>query len=115
VAIISGLAYPLQVDGNGNLLVASDAELIGTHIRSVLETEPGENPMRLDYGVPGELFNSTSDFSEIVGNVRRALEAEIPQADFQVAGTVNDAGQAQITVDWQVDGEFQEPFSVSVS
>ena len=109
---LTGVAFPLQVDKRtGNLVTASDADLISTHIRSVLGGEPGEMPMRPSYGTPGVLFTSQPDFSSYSAKVQRILTAEIPQAKFSVRGELGEAGEALLTVDW-IYNNVSQPGSV---
>lgn len=98
---ITGVVFPLQVDPvTKNLKVASGADLIEGHIKSVLQIEPFENPMREPYGTPGVLFESQQNFSQYVATVRRSLEREIPSAQFVVSGSLGDSGEGLIEVDW---------------
>jgi hypothetical protein len=102
---IQGVVYPLQVNpATGGLLTATDGDLIAGHVRSMLETEPGENPMRPEYGVPGVLFSTIPDFAVYGADVRRRLKAEIPQAEFVVSAELGDSGQGQLTVAWSFAG-----------
>lgn len=112
---IRGIAYPLEIDPTtGGLKVATDAELIGGHIRSVLETEPGENPMRPEYGTPGAIFSSFPDFSVYGAEVQRRLSREIPQADFAVTAELGDDGQGLLIVVWSVAGVPGDPLSIVI-
>ena len=42
----SGVAFPLQVDARGQIALASGEEDIEQALRLILETAPGERPMR---------------------------------------------------------------------
>lgn len=46
----SGFAFPLQVDGNGSLVLTSGVDDIDKAIRVILSTAPGERPMRPAFG-----------------------------------------------------------------
>jgi hypothetical protein len=112
---IRGIAYPLAVDAtSGNLAIATDADLIATHILSMIETEPKENPMRPRYGTPGLLFESEQNFDEYVADVRRRLIREIPQAKFETSGTLGDEGEALINIFWTYQGTEQETITVEL-
>jgi phage baseplate assembly protein W len=110
---VTGVLYPLQVDG-GNLAIASDADLVASQIRSMLETEPLENPMRPGYGIPNRLFDSLNDNSLITG-IQERLTAEIPLASFVVTGEIWDDGAALVEVAWRYQGEAQEPIQLRIS
>lgn len=115
MVIITGIAYPLAINPrNGNLAIASDANLIATHILSMIETEPKENPMRPRYGIPGLLFESESNLDQYVADMRRRLIAEIPQATFETSGSLGDEGEALINIFWTFQGIEQEPITVEI-
>lgn len=115
MAILTGLAYPLEVDNvTGNLKTQSDAELIADHILSWLETEPLERVMRPDYGTPGYLFTTQQNWGVIAAAVEARLRANIPQATFTVEGNLTDDGEGQLDVYWAVQGIEQEPIQVVV-
>lgn len=98
---ILGVAFPLEIDPNTkNLRVATGADLIEGHIKSVLQIEPLENPMRPEYGTPGVLFESQQDFSQYLAVIRENLIREIPKARFVVSGSLGDDGQGIVEIDW---------------
>ena len=111
---LTGISYPFELDGSGGLKISSDENLIATHIISMLETEPGESPMRPNYGIPGNLFEAEQNFAGYAASVRRLLTREIPQARFEVVGELDDSGNAQLEIEWTVEGVFQEPLIVAI-
>ena len=111
---ITGVAYPLAVGLDGNLTTATDADLIATHIRSLLETEPGESPMRPEYGTPNALFESQQNFAAYASDVQRRLIATIPQAQFSVSGTLGDEGVAILTINWSFNSSEQTPIIAEI-
>jgi hypothetical protein len=113
--LLRGLSFPLELDGKGGLKVSEDAELILDHILSMLLIEPGENPMRLQYGIPGILFNSNSNFDEYSADVARRLEKEIPQANFIVTGSLGDEGEALLDIQWTYLGNAQDNIQVALN
>lgn len=116
MTVLKGVAYPLQVDPRtGNLKVVEDENLIATHILSMIDTEPGENPLRPQYGVPGALFESQQSWAAYAANVQRRLTREIPQATFAVNSRLEDNGAAYLEIYWQVQGLSQEPITVRIS
>lgn len=113
---LRGVAYPLQVDTEtGNLKVATDTDLIGSHIISMLETEPLENPMRPTYGIPGQLFNSNQSWQAYAAEVEARLVREVPQANIKVIGSLGEDGAAFLNVYWAVNEIQQEPITVQVT
>ncbi|MBD2256644.1 hypothetical protein [Pseudanabaena sp. FACHB-2040] len=115
MAALTGISYPLEVDSRtGNLKVVSDEDLIATHIISMVETEPGESPMRPGYGIPGALFESQQSWSAYAADVQRRLTREIPQATFAVNSRLEDGGAAYLEIYWQVQELSQEPIIVQL-
>ena len=112
-ATIRGLCYPLKIE-NGAFCLATDADLIKSHIFSVLETEPGERVMNLGYGTPDFLFDGITDINVIAQLVRSRLTQEIPDAEFSCRGTVDDGGGAVLTVGWAIDGQPQPPLNFAL-
>lgn len=114
--ILTGLAYPLEVDeATGNLKTQSDADLIADHILSWLETEPLERVMRPDYGTPGYLFTSQQNWGVIAAAIEQRLRSNIPQATFTVTGSLNEEGEAVLDVNWAIAGVGQEAIQVVVN
>lgn len=114
---IQGLAYPLEVS-NGGLALSQDADLLHDHILSFLETEPLERVMALDYGTRNFLFTSQPDWGAVAAEVEARLIANIPQCEFTVASSLNDAGEALLQVNWWVKGralEQQQPIELILS
>ncbi|MDZ7922522.1 MAG: hypothetical protein U5M23_00365 [Marinagarivorans sp.] len=109
---LQGLAYPLALDGKGNLMTACDEKLIGNHIISMLEIEPKENPMRPTYGIDGTLFASQRSTAAYSAYVARHLKERVPQADISVSGQVNDDGSLDLLVLWRYDGVAQNSIFV---
>ena len=105
---ITGVIYPLTASATGNLVVASDADLYQTHILSVLETEPGENPLRPLYGVPGALFDATQNLQVYAADVLRRLRREVPDCEFAGVGIIGDGGEALLEVVWSLQGVAQD-------
>ncbi|AFY49017.1 Gene 25-like lysozyme [Nostoc sp. PCC 7524] len=98
----TGIAFPLTLDkSRGNLLMASEGELIKGHILSWLQTQPRERVMRPQYGMRDPLFNSASDISIFASEVQEGLRRYIPDIDFQVYGSINDAGEAVLSIFWE--------------
>lgn len=109
-----GIIYPLTIDSRGNLVVAEDAELYSGLILSVLETEPGENPLRPLYGTPGILFSANQGLQAYASDVLRRLRDEIPQCEFSAISTLDDNGAALLEVFWSLGGNSQESIRVSI-
>ena len=103
-----GIAYPLTLE-DGQLAIAADADLIRTHIYSVLETEPKERVMAMNYGTPNLLFNTVADVFVIASAVQRSLSSQIPDVVFSVSGELNEGGAVLLTVEWTLLGILQPP------
>lgn len=102
MTIQKGIAFPLQIDPiRGNLKVATEGELFKGHILSWLQTFPRERVMRPQYGMRDPLFESIQDINTFAAEIREGLIRYVPDVEFQVAGTINDQGEALISVYWQ--------------
>ncbi|MBD2196620.1 MULTISPECIES: hypothetical protein [Calothrix] len=114
MTIQKGIAFPLQIDPiRGNLKVASEGELFKGHILSWLQTEPKQRVMRPLYGMRDPLFESIQDINTFSAEIREGLIRYIPDVEFQVAGNINDRGEALITVYWQYQDE-EESITVRI-
>ncbi|KOP22827.1 hypothetical protein AMR41_29485 [Hapalosiphon sp. MRB220] len=112
---INGIAFPLALDpSKGNLLLASDADLIQGHILSYLQTQPFERVMVPSYGMKDYLFDTISDMSVITSDIEAGLKSYVPDAEFQVTGSINDQGEALISVYWSYKDEEQATITVTL-
>lgn len=106
-AVTRGLTYPLTLS-NGGLSTSIDINLIKEGICSVLETRPLERIMRPRYGTPDLAFQAHPNPSIVAERVRQQLELQLPSVTFQVAGTVDEDGVYELTIDWAI-GELPQP------
>jgi hypothetical protein len=111
---IQGLAYPFTVV-NGGLGISSDIDLIRQQVFSVLETERYERVMNSGYGLPNFLFDSAANDSIVPVQVSIALAREIPSAEFQVTGSIEESGDYRVQVGWSVNNVPQSPLSFALS
>jgi len=100
----TGITFPLQAI-NGNLLIASDAELFKGHILSWLQTELRERVMRPNYGLADTLFGTSQDVGRIRIIILEGLQAYIPNVEFEVTGSIIDTGEVEFFVYWVYLGE----------
>jgi phage baseplate assembly protein W len=107
---IQGIAYPLTI-ADGQLITATDADLVRQQIFSVLETRPHERVMRPRYGMPDLLFSAI--VPGILGvAIQQALAAEIRQGVFEVALVDYDyEGGFEVEVRWSLSGIPQPPIN----
>ena len=113
--ILRGVDFPLCLDGKGNLTVATDANLIASHIIHMILVPPGDNPMRPTVGIPDRLFDSIQDFSLYASDVQRRLTQEIPQASIQVTSSFDESGEGLLNVVWSYQGVRQEDLEVRLN
>lgn len=111
-----GLTFPLQLDGNGNLAVSTDYDLVREHIVSVIQTRPFERVMRLDYGLPDQTFRVVQP--EIIdAKIAAAVEKEVTEVeDLRVFGTwlASEDGIYQVSIYYTLDGVPQPPLELSL-
>ncbi|MBD2168069.1 hypothetical protein H6G04_27160 [Calothrix membranacea FACHB-236] len=104
MAITKGISFPLSINPvQGTLNVAQEGDLFRGHILSFLSTMPRERVMRPQYGMQDPLFDSIQDMTTISAEIREGLISYIPGVDFQVNGSINDQGEAVITVYWSYE------------
>ncbi|MGJ3244931.1 MAG: hypothetical protein ACFE0I_02520 [Elainellaceae cyanobacterium] len=115
MAVLTGLAYPLQLDEEGNLALYEDERLIQSHILSWLQTEPLERLGLPGYGTPDYAFESIQSIQVIAADLEQDLKTNIPQATFNVLGSVNDAGETELEVRYTVSDLEQTPIVISIS
>ena len=111
--MITGIAYPLQLDSSGSLKLASGSDYIGQQILSYLETELGERLGLPNYGLPDFLLKSQTAPGFIAADIEAKLPLFIPQATFQVQANLSDDGELEIQIFWNYQGEEQAPISTT--
>ena len=103
---LRGLAYPLQLDGNGGLKVSYGIERIGQAIQEVLETRVGERVANPFMGVRELLFETISEDVE-AQSIRRQLLAAIPyltDTNLSVSLSLSEDGTCYVVVRYAVEG-----------
>lgn len=114
MATTIGINFPLTIDPiKGNLVIASEAELLKGHILSWLQTEVRERVMRPLYGLKDPLFNSSGSLQSLLSEIDSGLKKYVPGASFQVKGSINDSGQVVVLVYWYYLNEEQNPLSIT--
>ncbi|MFE9221458.1 GPW/gp25 family protein [Streptomyces lavendulae] len=95
-----GWAFPLGVSPSGGLAMAEGPTDVEQAIRLVLGTEPGERPMRPEFGcaIRDRVFGSfdASTSGAIAHEVRRALERWEPRIVVDDVGVVQAAGRQEV-------------------
>lgn len=106
---VRGFKFPLTVDPIAKSLeVVEDEDLIASQISSVVYTIPGERVLNQDYGTPLMLFETIQDVVLVSSLIEKTLYDYIPNGDFEVTGTINGDGRADIRVEWTYLGEQQD-------
>ncbi|MFK0202757.1 GPW/gp25 family protein [Streptomyces lavendulae] len=95
-----GWAFPLGVSPSGGLAMAEGAADVEQAIRLVLGTEPGERPMRPEFGcaIRDRVFGSfdASTSGTIAHEVRRALERWEPRVVVDDVSVVQTPGRQEV-------------------
>ncbi|MBW4421184.1 MAG: hypothetical protein KME13_18445 [Myxacorys californica WJT36-NPBG1] len=113
---ITGLTYPLQIDPlTKNLKLSTNVDLIRDHIISYLTDTKKSHIMRPGYGTDDYLFQTYSSWDVIAAEIERSLTANVPQATFNVSGSLTDEGEGLIEVEWQYQGIKQEAIPVLIN
>lgn len=105
----TGWAFPVAVDGNGRLQLASDAGAIRRSIELILSTAKGERVMRPDFGseLHAYLFKPLSlpNRRGIATTVKAALmkwERRIRVLNVEVTPSPGDAATALISIEYEI-------------
>ena len=96
-----GLAFPLQVDPQGGIALATGERDIEQSIRIILETVPGERVMRPEFGcrVHELIFapNNAATEGLLIHYIKQALERWEPRIELQTV-EVSNALDAEATL-----------------
>ena len=94
----AGLAFPVQADPSGSLVLRSGPDKIEESIRLVLSTRPGERPMRPTFGCAAydHVFAPASS-PRTIGAVCRAVEEALTMWEPRI--------EVRSVVAWPAEGE----------
>jgi hypothetical protein len=110
-----GLTFPLQI-ADGGLAVSTDLDLVREHIVSVLLTRPFERVMRLDYGMPDQVFSVVQP--EIIdAKIAAAIEREVTEIEnLRVRGEwyAGEDGLYNVNIYYTLNGVPQPPLELSL-
>lgn len=94
----TGIAFPIELDANGQLKIDSDYDLVYDHVLATLQTEKGERLGLINFGLDDYLFSSYFDFLKVGNDIRDRLEAAVPEASFNVLAELGDDGIGKVQV-----------------
>ena len=103
---LSGLSYPLELDGQGGIKTASGYDRIGQAITEVFETRIGERIAQPFMGVRELLFETISEDAE-AQSIKRQLLAAIPYLStdrLAVSLRLGEDGTCYIYATYSVEG-----------
>ena len=112
---ISGLTYPLTLDGNGGLQISSNFTRLSEQIREVLETRIGERVYRQFFGLPELIFETISE-DVLSQMIKKQLKDAIPfETELEVDVRIDEDGRSTIFVRYELEsaGSFIVKHSVS--
>ena len=112
---ISGLTYPLQLDGNGGLRTSSNYTRLSEQIKEVLETKIGERVYRQFFGLPDLIFETISE-DVLASLIKKQLIEALPfDVELDVSVRIDEEGTATIFVKYELEaaGSFIVKHSVS--
>lgn len=100
---LTGLKYPLELDGKGGLSLSTNYDRVGEQILEVLQTRFGERVYRPFFGIP-ELLFETIDESTLSQTIKSQIESSIPPGvELKVKVYLNELGEASIVVYYSVE------------
>ncbi|MFF3747721.1 GPW/gp25 family protein [Streptomyces kronopolitis] len=95
-----GWAWPMSVNPSGGVAMADGSTDLEQSIRLILGTEPGERPMRPEFGcaIRDQVFGSfdASTSGAIAQEVRRALDRWEPRIVVNEVDVVQSAGEQEV-------------------
>ena len=108
---IRGIAFPPQLDPEtGSLILSEDVFCIRDQIFSVLRTEKGERPLRMQFGLTDRSFEVRSSFTPVLEEIRAELLRQIPELyDVTVSGIYQPVATLVLRIDWQLDERNIQP------
>lgn len=103
---LSGLKYPLELDGNGSLVVSYGYERVAQQIVEVLETRFAERVLRPFLGTPEILFETISEsvLAEDLKSQVIAGSGLLSPDSLRITVRMTDNGDCMITVIFSVEG-----------
>ena len=117
MAVVRGLAYPLQLGADGRLQLAQDLEVVEQNIISVLQTRPFERVMRADYGFDPRIFD-VMEPTAINARIWLAVTTYCPAVeDLTVDGGLSlaDTGVYNVRLKYVVNGTEAPPLDLSLN
>ncbi len=117
MAVVRGFAYPLQLDSNGQLLLAQDISVVEQNIISVLDTRRFERVMRADYGFNPGIFD-TLEPTAINARLWLAVTTYVDAVtDLTVDGGLasGDNGVYNVLLKYTVNGTTAPPLNLSLN
>lgn len=118
MAVLTSIGYPLEIDGNGSLVLKERADVVRQQIISALETRPGERMMIPFYGLREQILNSLAP-NVVVSDIESVIQKWVPQAKNVKVTFVKDPvlfeeGKLDITIAFRYE-EVDTEFTVEVS
>ena len=102
-ATIRGLAYPLELDGNGGIKTSSNSQRLSEQIVEILDTRLGERVYRQFFGVPDAVFETLSEdvLSQVI---KKQIKEAVPfSIELDVSVEITENGAAVIYVGYSLD------------
>lgn len=101
---ISGLTYPLKLDGKGGLQTSSNFTRLSEQIKEVLETRVGERVFRQFFGLPELMFETISE-DILAQMIKKQIKDAIPfQTELEVDVRIDEDGRSTIFVRYELEG-----------
>lgn len=97
LSTLTGLSYPLQLNGNGGLKLSSNSDRIQEQIIEILDTQINERVLRIEFGTNDYLFDALSE-SVIETQLQRVLSRYIKNTDLKVKASIDDDGVCDLRI-----------------
>jgi len=103
---LRGLKYPLELDGNGSLVVSSGYDRIAEQIIETLETRFSERVYRPYMGTPELMFETISE-SLLANTLKSQILSSVPLLSsdgLRITIRINENGDCVVIVVYSVEG-----------
>lgn len=94
---LTGLSYPLELNGNGGLSLSYNSDRIEQQILEILDTNLTERVLRIEFGTNDYLFDTISE-AVLENQIQSILNKYIKNTDIKVKASINDEGVCDLKI-----------------
>lgn len=113
---LTGLTYPLALDGNGGLSLSYNSDRIEQQILEILDTNFNERVLRVEFGTSDYLFDTISE-SVLESQLQTILGRYIKNTEIKVKVYIDEEGVCDLRIYYSylggLDGLVRYSFNTS--